>query len=142
MNHRLVLATFFLLASSSALSQSTNGMCWKTAMTQSEMNHCADFDARQADADLNRVYKELLSKLKGDDNATRKLRAAERAWLAFKEAHLQELYPAKEKQIQYGSIFPMCWAQVSAAITKERTAQLKRMLEDKDPCDFSANCGN
>lgn len=42
-------------------------------MAQNEMNRCADLDARQADADLNRVYRELLSKLKSDDNATKEI---------------------------------------------------------------------
>jgi uncharacterized protein YecT (DUF1311 family) len=134
MNRRFVAACFLLIASS-GLSQSTENPCWKTAMAQSEMNRCADLDARKADADLNRVYRDLLSKLKNDDNATRKLHAAQRAWLAFRDAHLQELYPAKDKQAEYGSMFPMCYAQVATAMTKERTAQLRRMLDDKDPCD-------
>jgi len=106
-------------------------------MAQSEMNRCADLDARTADADLNHVYRELLAKLKGDDNATKKLRTAQRAWLAFRDAHLQELYPAEDKQAQYGSMFPMCYSQVASAMTKERTAQLRKMLDDRDPCDIS-----
>ena len=105
------------------------------------MSRCADLDAKEADADLNRVYQELLTKLKNDDNAMRKLRAAQRAWLAFRDAHLQELYPAKDKQAEYGSIFPMCYAQIAMAMTKERTAQLRRMLEDTDPCQVSGNSG-
>src|SRR5277367_2920950 len=121
MNRALITASC-LLSSTRGLCQSSENPCWKTAMAQSEMNRCADLDARQADADLNRVYQELLSKLKNDDNATKKLRAAQRAWLAFRDAHLQELYPAKDKQVQYGSIYPMCYAQVGAAMTKERTA--------------------
>ena len=104
-------------------------------MAQSEMNRCADLDARTADADLNHVYQALLAKLKGDDNATKKLRAAQRAWLVFRDAHLQELYPADDKQAEYGSMFPMCYSQAATAITKERTAQLRKMLDDKDPCD-------
>jgi uncharacterized protein YecT (DUF1311 family) len=103
------------------------------------MNRCADLDARHADADLNRVYRELLSKLKNDDNATKKLRAGQRAWLAFRDAHLQELYSAKDKQAEYGSMYPMCYAQVSTAMTKERVGQLRRMLDDKDPCEVSGN---
>ncbi len=110
-------------------------------MAQSEMNRCADLDARQADADLNQVYQELLSKLKSDENATRKLRAAQRTWVAFRDAHLQELYPAQDKQREYGSMYPMCYAQVATAMTKDRTAQLRRMLDDKDPCDTSGNSG-
>jgi len=110
-------------------------------MAQSEMNRCADLDARKADADLNHVYQELLSKLKSDENATKKLRAAQRAWVAFRDAHLQEVYPAQDKQREYGSMYPMCYAEIATAITKDRTAQLRRILDDKDPCDTSANSG-
>jgi uncharacterized protein YecT (DUF1311 family) len=110
-------------------------------MAQSEMNRCADLDARHADADLNHVYQKLLFKLKSDENATKKLRAAQHTWIAFRDAHLQELYPAQDKQGEYGSMYPMCYAQVATAMTKDRTAQLRRMLDDKDPCDTSGNSG-
>jgi uncharacterized protein YecT (DUF1311 family) len=130
---RVLIAACFFLAATFAFCQSTQSPCWKAKTAQSEMNHCADLDARQADADLNRVYGELLSKLKSDENAIKKLRAAQRARLAFRDARLQELYPATDKQAEYGSMYPMCYAQVATAMTKERTTQLRRMLEDKDP---------
>jgi uncharacterized protein YecT (DUF1311 family) len=136
MSHASITASF-LLITTVVLCQSTENPCWKTAMTQSEINQCASLDAQAADADLNRIYGELLSKLKNDSVATKKLRTAQRAWIVFRDAHLQELYPAEDKQREYGSIFPMCHAQVSAAITRERTAQLRRMLDDKDPCGVS-----
>ena len=96
---------------------------------------------READTELNRVYQHLLAKLKGDDKATKKLRAAQKAWLAFRDAHLQELYPAEDKQGEYGSIFPMRYSQVETAMARERTAQVRRMLDDKDPCDVSGKHG-
>lgn len=105
-------------------------------MAQSEMNHCASEDARAADAELNHVYQDLLSKTKGDTNAAKKLRDAQRAWIAFRDAELLALYPAEDKQREYGSIYPMCYAKMVTAMTKERTAQLLRMLQDKDPCDI------
>ena len=134
---RPFIAAFFVLVATSGLCQSTQSPCWKTATAQSEMNCCADLDAREADADLSHVYEELLSKVKSDDNATEKLRVAQRAWVAFRDAHLQELFPAQDKQREYGSMYPMCYAQVATAMIKERTAQLRRMLDDKDPCDTS-----
>jgi uncharacterized protein YecT (DUF1311 family) len=100
------------------------------------MNRCADQDAKAADAELNRVYQELLSKSKGDASATKKLRDAQRAWIAFRDAQLEALYPAEDKQREYGSIYPMCYAIVTTAMTKDRTIQLRRMLQDKDPCDI------
>jgi uncharacterized protein YecT (DUF1311 family) len=135
----IISAVFFLFVAVPGFCQSTKSPCWKTAMAQSEMNRCADLDARKAKAELNHVYQELLSMLKSDDNATKKLRVAQRAWIAFRDAHLQELYPAQDKQREYGSMFPMCYAQVATAMIKERTAQLRRLLEDKDPCDTSAS---
>ena len=134
---RAFIVAPFLLITAVALCQSTESPCWKAAGTQLEMNRCANLDAQAADGDLNRVYGELLSKLKNDLVATKKLQAAQRAWIVFREARLQELYPAEDKRREYGSIFPMCYAQANVAITKERTAQLRRMLDDKDPCDLS-----
>jgi uncharacterized protein YecT (DUF1311 family) len=133
--YRLVPIALLLLISTSVLSRSKENPCWKTAMAQSEMNRCADQDARAADAELNHVYEDLLSKTKGDANATRKLRDAQRAWVAFRDAQLEALYPAQDKQREYGTIYPMCYAIVATAMTKERTAQLRRMLQDRDPCD-------
>ena len=106
-------------------------------MAQSEMNRCAGEDAMAADTELDRVYQDLLAKSKGDTNATKKLRDAQRAWLAFRDAQLQALYPAEDKQREYGSIYPMCYAIVATAMTKERIAQLRKMLHDKDPCDVA-----
>jgi uncharacterized protein YecT (DUF1311 family) len=130
-----MFTVFLLLVSVSALAQSKENPCWKTATAQSEMNRCADQDAKAADAELNRVYKDLLSKNKDDANTTKKLREAQRAWIAFRDAQLEALYPAPDKQGEYGSIYPMCYAIVSTAMTKERTVQLRRMLQGKDPCD-------
>jgi uncharacterized protein YecT (DUF1311 family) len=105
----------------------------ENGMAQSEMKHCADEDASAANAELNRVYEELLAKNKGGPNATKRLRDAQRAWLAFRDAHLRALYPAEDKQREYGCIYPMGYPRMATAMTKERTAQLRRMLQDKDP---------
>jgi uncharacterized protein YecT (DUF1311 family) len=143
-NHRncLFIAVVLLLASMPGLCQSKESPCWKTAMTQLEMNRCADLDARAADADLNHVYQALLSKLKSDDKAAKQLRVAQRAWIAFRDAHLQELFPAEDKQAAYGTMYPMCYAQVATAMTKQRAAQLRSMLDNKDPCDTPAASAN
>lgn len=134
---RAFIVAAFVLITTFALCQSAENACWKTATTQLEMNHCANLDANAADGDLNRVYGELLAKLKDDSVATKKLQAAQRAWRVFREARLQELYPAEDKQREHGSTFPMCYAQANVTITKDRTAQLRRMLDDRDPCDLS-----
>jgi len=53
--------------------------------------------------------------------------------LAFRDPHLRALYPAEDEQREYGCIDPMGHSRVATAMTKERTAQLRRMLQDEDP---------
>lgn len=36
-------------------------------------------------------------------------------------------------------MYPMCYAQVATQMTKERTAQLRKMPDDNDPRDTSAS---
>jgi uncharacterized protein YecT (DUF1311 family) len=116
-----ILTAFFLFISIFALSQSNESWCWKTAMAQSEMNRCADEGASAANAELHCVYEELLAKNQGGPNATKRWRDAPHAWLAIRDAHLRALYPAEDKQREYGSIYPMCHSRVATAMTKERT---------------------
>jgi len=37
----------------------------------------------------------------------RRFKAAERAWIAYRDAYMGAMYPAKDKQAEYGSIYPM-----------------------------------
>jgi uncharacterized protein YecT (DUF1311 family) len=130
--NRLVVAVLFSFVATYASCQSKESP--KTPMTQSEMNRGAGEEASDADAKLNRVYQQLLSTMKSDANAAKKLRAAQRAWIAFRDAQLEALYPAEDKRGEYGSMYPMCSARVVAAMTEERTAQLRKMLNE-DPCE-------
>jgi uncharacterized protein YecT (DUF1311 family) len=130
--NRLVVAVLFSFVATYASCQSKESP--ETPMTQSEMNRGAGEEASDADAELNRVYQQLLSTMKSDANAAKKLRAAQRAWIAFRDAQLEALYPAEDKRVEYGSMYPMCSARVVAAMTEERTAQLRKMLNE-DPCE-------
>ena len=59
MSRAFIVAPFVLITAVS-LCQSTESPCWKAAVTQLEMNRCANLDAQAADGDLNRVYGQLL----------------------------------------------------------------------------------
>jgi uncharacterized protein YecT (DUF1311 family) len=78
-------------------------------------------------AKLDRVYQELLAKAKNDPVATKKIRSARQAWVTFRDAQLEALFPADDKQDQYGSAYLMCAA---------RTRMLESMLHpaERDMC--------
>lgn len=105
---------------------------------QQEMNYCAEQDADRADAELNTVYRSAIESERAADRefasyqtgtpgtssepgAEASLREAQRAWVAFREAHCRlEGYEARG-----GSMEPMLEAGCRAAITRARTAELR-----------------
>jgi uncharacterized protein YecT (DUF1311 family) len=109
------------------------------AQTQLDLNlaACAELDA--ADAELNRTYQDILRHYRGETLFLAKLKTAQRAWIAFRDAELEAIYPAAEKRIEYGSMYPMCRCAVLADLTTRRTEQLKTWLdaEEGDPCGGS-----
>lgn len=107
------------------------------AQTQADLNDQACAAYKQADAKLNAVYKQLLAKYKSDTTSIASLRTAQRAWVTFRDAHLDSLYPEKDKQTAYGSIYPTCACGVLADLTEARVAQLQVWLkggEEGDTC--------
>ncbi len=118
----------------------TIGAMPAAAQTQADLNDEACGAYKRADAKLNGVYKQILAKYKSDATFLASLRTAQRAWLAFRDAHLDSLYPEKDKQTQYGSIYPTCACGVLAELTDARTAQLQVWLqgvEEGDMCSGS-----
>jgi len=123
----MILAPAFVLAAQSPERTS----CMAVARTTTEMHKCVDEEAIRADAELNRVYQELLSRAAKNAEAVRKIRAARRAWIGFRDAHVASVFPSDDKQGQYGSIYPVCVVEILADLTRQRTAMLRAMLSDK-----------
>jgi uncharacterized protein YecT (DUF1311 family) len=110
--------------------------CLEKASSQAELNTCASDAFSKADAELNQVYQQLLKKYAGDNALLRRLRLAQQAWLRFRDADVNALYP--EPQTGQGSVNPMCRAMEMARLTIERTEELKRLLNPRegDVCPF------
>jgi uncharacterized protein YecT (DUF1311 family) len=103
--------------------------------TQSEMNQCAATEAKKADALLNATYQELLAKLKDDKIAQAKLIAAQRAWIAFRDAELAAMWPTaagEDPRIRYGSVHPFCYSEELATMTHNRTRELRELMSHQE----------
>jgi uncharacterized protein YecT (DUF1311 family) len=92
------------------------------AQTQSEMNQCAIDEFRKADAELNGIYQQLLLKTDRQE----KLKAAQRAWIAFREADCE--YEASESE--GGTMEPLLRYSCYGKATKTRLNQLRVALKD------------
>jgi len=102
--------------------------CDKTAKTQADLNECARRDDASADEELKRTYQELLKRVVSDPIATKKIEAAQQAWITFREAQSAAVYPAEDKR-EYGSVFPMCANLLRADLIRQRTKMLKEMMK-------------
>ena len=93
------------------------------AQNQQEMNRQAEQDFSAADADMTKVYKELVGNMSKPD--LEELKAAQRQWLQFRDA--QAKYEA-DLAARGGSLYPTIYDGRRAAITKARTAALRELL--------------
>lgn len=79
------------------------------------------------DAELNRVYKELMNAYTGNEKAKAALKTAQLAWLKFRDAehkHLSELYSIKD-----GSMYRIFHNSDRMELIKARALELKSRLD-------------
>ncbi len=125
------LAFMFIVFSLPAIAQESVQYrnCQKKAKTQHEMHVCASQEAARAEALLKDVYQKLLSKASGQKEALAKIEAAENAWITYRDAYMEAMYPAKDKQSEYGSIYPMNANLLLAKLTQRQIIALKELDE-------------
>jgi uncharacterized protein YecT (DUF1311 family) len=125
------LAIAIFLASFPTLGQESPQYraCNDKAKTQSEMNTCASDEAARADVELNETYRKLLAQAGNQEDSVSKIKAAERAWIAYRDAYIDAMYPAKNKQAEYGSMFPMEATLLRAKLTQQQILALKELLK-------------
>ncbi len=129
----IALATLLLPFAAQAQDPEIN--C-EDAQTQMEMTYCAEQDFVEADELLNAQYKlsrqatkaadaDAMADLRGADAA---LVAAQRAWVAFRDAHCASY----GYQARGGSMEPMLIYACQADLTRQRTEQLKELTDLTD----------
>lgn len=105
--------------------------------TQMDMNNKAYQEWKKADDELNKVYNQVLKKYKEDKVFIAKLQKAELAWIKFKDAEIEAIYPDDDKN-NYGSVYPMCVNGIATEMTKQRTKELKLWLKGIQEGDVCA----
>ena len=116
------MKTILLLLGGCLLSVSSFGQ------SQGQLNQQADAAYRKADLELNRTYQQILREYRTQTVFLQSLKAAQQRWLQFRDAEMKARYPAANAQLEYGSFFPVCYANGLEELTKARTKQLRRWL--------------
>jgi uncharacterized protein YecT (DUF1311 family) len=90
------------------------------------MNQAANTNFKKADAELNKVYKQLMSML--DKKEKQQLIIAQKDWLKFRDSHCKfEAAP-----YEGGSIQPLIYSTCLEDLTKKRIAEIKASIKSRD----------
>jgi uncharacterized protein YecT (DUF1311 family) len=100
--------------------------------TQQGLNQCAEASYETADRALNAAYRGVAERLKDDPTTMRLLVAAQKAWIAFRDAECTFANAPNAG----GSIYPMVHAGCMERMTKIRTKDLKDYLD----CEEGLSC--
>ena len=126
MNNKARMLALLVLAgwSGSAWSQSPqqSGQV-PYAETTAGMVEQAAKDLKAADAELNAVFSQLIAQL--DQPGKDRLRVAERKWLAYRDAHAD----FEASLYEGGSILPLIRTNCLVQMTRNRTKELKEVME-------------
>ena len=120
-----LLAACFIAGSGFMLTSSPGRAtdCSK-AQTQMALTECAGSAFEKSDAQLNKVYKEAMSRLKSSPDKAKLLKASEKAWISFRDAQCRFISSA----VEGGSAQPMIQADCANDLTKARTKALSDLL--------------
>ncbi|HVF50638.1 MAG TPA: lysozyme inhibitor LprI family protein [Pyrinomonadaceae bacterium] len=135
---RSLLLVACISGGAGAPAQTPQTPCKENAETQTQfdLNNCARRAFEEADAEMNRVYRLYLKGLGGDDAKARaKVRAAQLAWLKYRDAHCV----AEAMINEGGSIYPLVYSGCQASVTAERTRRMKETLAESERLSGAAS---
>ncbi|RQS76843.1 DUF1311 domain-containing protein [Burkholderia sp. Bp8963] len=98
------------------------------ASDQAAMTACADRAYRKSDAELNRAYQAVTARLHDNGPLAEKLVAAQRAWIAYRDAECG----FSSAGAAGGSVYPMVVSTCLDDLTKVRTETLQGYLSCDD----------
>lgn len=91
---------------------------------QASMNVCARQEYERSDAELNALYKQITHRIEGDADTTKVLVAAQRAWMAFRDAKCAFSTAAAKG----GTVYPILVARCRDGLTRTRIKDRKSYL--------------
>ncbi|WP_419786029.1 lysozyme inhibitor LprI family protein [Pseudodesulfovibrio sp.] len=110
------------------------------APAESSSDPLSDCSVAEIDRQMYAVIAKIKAEYADDTHFLEKLDASQTAWEAYREAYLLSIYPEKDVQYMYGSVFSSCWCFRYTEKTKERISELRIWLdkvEEGDVCSGS-----
>ncbi len=91
---------------------------------QTDMNVCAQKSFQKSDTELNKLYKQIETRLKDDADTTKLLVTAQRAWVAFRDGECS----FSSSMVADGSVHPFVMNSCLEGLTQNRIKDLNGYL--------------
>ena len=124
MKIRSFIISVLVMAGLGASAHAADDPCYEKAQTQAQLTACAADALKRQDQELNRLYKQMQGRLKGDDKARQLLTTAQRKWVAFRDAECS----FTTLRSAGGSINAMEQNNCLADLTRNRATELQNHL--------------
>jgi uncharacterized protein YecT (DUF1311 family) len=114
--------------------------CDEKPISQRQLDDCAAFEYKQADAHLNKVYRKAVQymaddlaraenrgdqkQIKYEETAIESLKEAERTWISYRDIQCK----AAAQQYEGGSMAAMIYSQCLTTVTEHRTSRPQEHL--------------
>ena len=95
------------------------------ASDQATMNQCAAQQHAAADKELNTLYQQINTRLKGQPDRKKLLVGTQRAWIAFRDAECT----FSASGVEGGSLYPLVYSNCTTDLTKARVQTFKNYLK-------------
>ena len=95
------------------------------ATTQKSMNECARKAYEKSDAELNKLYRQITRRLKGEPDTKERLVKTQRAWVNFRDAECK----FATSNALGGSIYPLMYFICLEHLTRKRVGDFKDYLD-------------
>ena len=122
----LAFASHAALALATATSKATPAVACKPDGNQAQLNACAAQDFEAATAEYAKAYRTLSQSV--GNQRRQLLRQAQTDWIQYRVKACE----FERSGVAGGSVAPMVDAQCQARMTRERTADLQRLMECKE----------
>lgn len=116
---------FAVLFAATLAAGPVHAACEDNAANQLELNDCAGQSLAKSDLALNGLYREIMQRLGKTSAEAKQLVAAQRAWIAFRDAECD----FASAGVAGGSIYPMTVANCRDTLTQKRIDDFKFYLD-------------
>lgn len=96
-----------------------------SATDQITMNQCATWQNKTADKELNALYQQITTRLKGNADSKKLIVNAQRAWIGFRDAECK----FSASGVEGGSVYPLIYSNCITELTKARVETFKAYLK-------------